>query len=96
MEYHERKLTREERYLAGMIRDLVPERERLPLVQKICTQAEELREMANTAAIEAGVSEEQRTAIWQAMHFPRYRFFDAAMPWGFWLQFADSPKAAAL
>ena len=87
--YKERDLTREERYLAGTIRDVVPRAERLHICQQIAHVAENLRDQAHAANRE-NIPWEERKKIWDALHFPRYKFFDAALPSEGWYQFSES------
>lgn len=76
----ERQLTQGERDLASWVRHVVPEDARLRVCQEIGDVADQQREIANKAVVEARVSEDQRVALWKALDFPRYRFFHAAMP----------------
>lgn len=82
MAYCERILTREEITLAQEIRDEVDRTKRLYLVQRVCEVAEDLRDKANEAS---GFDRK----VWDSLHFPRYRFFDVALPNEGWAQFAE-------
>jgi hypothetical protein len=90
MAYKESELTCEEILLARDIRDMVPRRERLQVVQSVALVIEGYREKANEAATRCEVSEDTQLQIWQSLHFPRYRFFDVALPNEGWAQFAES------
>jgi hypothetical protein len=70
--------------------------------QQICEVAEGLRDRANEATVNASLvapnvheqHEGIREAVWKSLHFPRYRFFDAAMPFEAWAQFATDTTTA--
>lgn len=102
MTYTERQLTREEHALAMAIRDTVPRADRLEVCQAVCRVAEDQRDRANAKIFEARadkmpwrntddeVTDAIRREVWDALHFPRYRFFDVAIPFEGWAQFAVS------
>ena len=93
--YKERELSSEE-YWAAMALRAVPAEKRLQAAQEFAQVAEDLRERANRALVncETGCNEEQRKAVWDALQFPRYRFFDVALPAGDWLKFAEDKVVA--
>jgi hypothetical protein len=88
MSYCERELTQDERHLAGILRETIADNfERLHAAQSVCHVAENLRDLANSTVANVPVIRED---VWNSLHFPRYRFFDAAMPNQGWAQFAES------
>lgn len=90
MAYKERALTREEYLFAMYVRDFVPRKIRLEFCQRVADVAEDMRERA-TATIEEAPQqhEEIRKRVWDTLAFPRYRFFDVAIPNEGWAQFAE-------
>ena len=101
MAYKERELSRAEIRLASMIREHVPRSDRLEIVQQIAHVAEDLRDRVNEALYAAPLiapmvqnqAEEIRKRAWDSLHFPRYRFFDAAIPdagWGVFTEWKDA------
>lgn len=92
MAYHERALTVEESRLAQAIRDCVPRRLRLDICQRVCTMMDDQRERVDEAFIAGERGYDVRKRIWKRGHFPRYRFFDVALPGEAWGKFADSEE----
>ena len=89
--YKERNLSPEE-YWAAMALRAVPAEKRLAAAQAFCHAVEDLRERAHRALdnCETGSDKYQRKAVWEALQFPRYRFFDVALPNGDWEKFAEN------
>lgn len=92
--YRERELTPDETRLANAIRYTVPRDVRLEMCQRVCQVIEDLRDRACGAVLRDAFDtpEQYRAArkdIWDALHFPRYRFFAVALPEGVWEQFAE-------